>query len=200
LLVLLLIALPIANKNWLGSKINLKNDNPVENQESENSQKLEPKKNNLSGLPVMLKPNFFGNDDNGNPFNISANSGVSLSEDKIVLSDLNADMLLKDKSKIKISSYKGDYLNKQKRLVLNSGVIIVTDKDYQFKTNSAVIKLNDNTATGSEKVYIKGAIGDIEANGFIIRNTGDEIVLFGGINLSAKIDDEDFNKLQQIKK
>jgi len=186
LLVILLIVMPIANKNWIGSKISFKNDdaNIEKNQHTKNDEK-----NNLAGLPVMLKPNFFGNDDNGQPFNISADSGVSISEEKIVLTNLKANMALKDSSRFNVISSHGDYLNKEKRLVLNSGVVIVTENGYKFITNSAIVKMNENMATGSEKVRIKGDVGDIDAKGFIIRNSGEEIVLFGGINLRANIDE-----------
>lgn len=201
LLTILIIVWPLANKDWAGSKISFSNETSKNSQPSQEKSGLidkTPNKNEeLSKLPVMMKPNFFGNDDNGQPYNINAVSGVSVSEEKIVLQELKAEMHLKDNSKIKLSSETGDYKVKNKELALNGGVIIITDKGYEFKTNTAYIKLNENMATGTENVQISGPLGDITAAGFTIRNSGDEIVLFGNVELTADLDDKEikeFNK------
>jgi lipopolysaccharide export system protein LptC len=182
LLIILLIVWPMANRDWSGSKINFSNE--------EADQKNTEEKAKDQNLPVMLKPNFFGNDDNGQPFNITAVSGVNVSENKVVLTDIAAQMNLKDNSKIKLVSSRGDYASKQRRLILNGGVIITTDSGYEFKTSSAYVETKENMATGSELVNISGRLGEIDAQGFTIRNSGDEILLFGGVDLNADIDDK----------
>ncbi len=174
LLTLMIIVWPFVNKDWGGSKIEFQNEDAAKSAKAND---------NASNLPVMMRPNFYGNDNNNQPYNISADSGVSVSENKTVLSHIKADMALKDSSRINIESSRGDYANKDKQLILNDGVIINTESGYELKTNSAYIKLNENMATGSEKVYITGRLGDVEANGFTIRDSGDEILLFGGVHL-----------------
>lgn len=197
LLVILLIVWPFANKNWSDDKkLNFHNENFQQN----NSEEQSKNNNNQKNLPVMLQPKFFGNDDNGQPFNINAINGVSVNENKVVLNELDAEMYLHDKSKVNITSKSGDYNVKNKILVLNGGVVFKTENEYVFTTNSAYAKLNESIVSGSEKVNIKGRLGDIDANGFTIKNTGEEIVLFGGVDLKAKINDEDivnFNKTSQ---
>jgi hypothetical protein len=209
LLVILIIVWPLANKDWAGSKISFQNESQAENQTVKQENKngfldnSVDKKDELANMPVMMKPNFFGNDDNGQPYNINAISGVSVSEEKIILREINADMSLKDSSKIILKSENGDYSVKKKELALNGGVVIITDKGYEFKTNTAYIKLNENMATGSENVQIKGRLGDITASGFTIRNSGDEIALYGDVELIANLDDkeiEEFNKKQSEEK
>ncbi len=191
LLTLLLIVWPLANKNWAGSKISFQN----EEQQKDAGKNSDEKPDN--SLPVMLKPNFYGNDDHGQPFNISAVSGVSVNENKVILNDLVGEMYLQDNSKVNIQSPHGDYAANKKELLLNDGVVLITDNGYQFETNSAFVKMNENMATGSEKVKIKGRLGDIDANGFILRNSGEEIVLFGGVHLVASIDKKDIKSFNE---
>ncbi len=187
LLIILLIVWPLANRDFSGSKLNFSNDNE-KNKVEANGKKADAE------LPVMLKPNFFGNDDNGQPFNITAVSGVSVSEDKVVLTEIAANMFLKDNSKIALNSSHGVYTSKNKQLILNGGVVITTDKGYKFETSSAQVETKTNMATGSEEVNITGRLGYIDAKGFTITNSGDEIVLFGGVNLNTNASRKDLNK------
>lgn len=182
LLVILLIIWPLANRHW-GSNLSFTN------------QKESAQSKNAENRPVMLKPKFYGNDDNGKPYSLNAISGVSVNDDKIVLNELSGDMELKDNSKVKVASKHGNYSSKAKTLILNDGVIINMDNGYEFTTNSAYVKLDENTANGSEEVLIKGPLGDINAKGFVILNSGDEIVLSGGVDLKAAIPDEDIKKM-----
>lgn len=174
LLIILLLVWPMAKRDWSGSKLSFTNN------KTEQEKKAEAEK-----LPVMLKPNFYGNDDNGQPFNITAISGVSVSETKVVLTDITANMALKDNSRVTLISSHGDYTSKNKQLILNGGVIITTDNNYKFETDSAYVETRENMATGSEVVHITGRLGDITSKGFTIRNSGDEIFLFGGVDLNT---------------
>jgi hypothetical protein len=180
LLTLVIIIWPMINK-LLGSSSKIE----FQSETAEKSvEKPVEKKNNAS--PVMVRPEFFGNDDSGQPYSIKADSGVSKSENKTVLDNIIADMALKDGSRIKLSSVHGDYANKDKELVLNEGVVIITESGYELKTNSAFVTLKENMATGSEAVHITGKLGNIESKGFTIRNSGDEIELFGGVDLNTQ--------------
>ncbi len=183
LLVILLIVWPLANRHW-DSKISFGG--------------ATDKKTEDNNLPVMLKPKFFGNDNDGQPYHLNAVSGVSVNSNKVVLNDLNGDMISKQNSKVNIASHHGDYSVNEKILVLNDGVVLNTDNGYEFTTNSAAVKLNENMANGTEKVNIKGPLGDIEAKGFIIRDSGNEIVLFGGVDLNATIPQEDIDKANEV--
>src|SRR6185312_2945434 len=98
LLTLVIIIWPFVNRNFGASnKIDFQNGAQKQGLDKDNSQ------------PVMLKPNFFGNDDNGKPYNITADSGMSVSENKTILNNITADMALKDGSRIKLRSVRGDY-------------------------------------------------------------------------------------------
>jgi len=189
LLIILMIVWPVFHNGLMGnSKISLQKD-------GKQKQGDKPEQS----VPVMMKPRLYGYDDNNEPYNITADSSVSISETKMILSNLNGQMRLKDDSQVVMHSLKGDYAPKKKELILNGGVKIITDKNYEFNTNSALVKLNENTVTGNEKVHITGLMGDTDANGFIIRNSGDEIFLSGGVNLDAIVSDEQFDRMDEIK-
>ena len=173
---------PMITKNWRGYKINFQS----------NEKAVEQPKDNIASekeVPVMKKPRFFGYDDNGQPYNIKAINGISVDEKRIVLTEIDGSITLKDNSKISLRSDQGDYIIEKKEISLNGGVIIDIDKGYRFKTSSAYIKLKENMATGSEKVEISGIMGDITSdNGFTIRNSGEEILFYGGVELNGDIE------------
>lgn len=178
LLVILVVVWPLSVKNMQGYKLKFFSEEDVAKNKAETGKPSEE-------IPVMLNPRFFGNDDNGQPYNISADSGVSVSSEKVVLSNIKGEMALKDNSKLYISSEHGDYFLKNREVSLIGGVNIGIDKGYKFKTNTAYIMFKENMATGSEKVEIEGMIGDIISNGFTIKNSGEEIFFFGGVDLTS---------------
>lgn len=184
LMVVLIIVWPLTVRNLQGYKVNFLSEK--ENaEESTVSNGLEPKEKEVEDIPVMLKPRFYGSDDNGQPYSISADSGVSVSEKKVVLSNIEGNMNLKDNSRLEVSSAHGDYFLKEKEVSLIGDVRISIDRGYDFKTNTAYIMFKENMATGSEKVEITGIMGDIVSNGFTIKNSGDEIFFFGGVDLTS---------------
>jgi hypothetical protein len=188
--LLLVLFLPLINKNWGGFKLNLqKKESQEESAESntdlENYEDIKSGSNSSSDkdMPVMDNPQFYGNDDNTQPYNITADTGISVSERKIVLVNIGGKITLQNNSQIKVKADQGDYFVKDREVSLNGGVKINFNDEYLLSTDSAYIKLKENMATGSEKVTIDGSIGDIIANGFNIRNSGEEILFFGGVEM-----------------
>jgi|GEM_PF-3338199 len=176
LLIIAIVVWPLVLKNSEGYKLDFE-------PEEVKAKKEEVADNNVQDIPVMLKPKFFGTDENSQPYNISADSGVSVSSNKIVLTNIEGNLSLKDNSKLAISSKNGDYFIKKKEVRLSGEVSLGIDDDYEFNTNIAYIFFKENMATGVNEVTIKGSLGDIEAHGFTIRNSGEEIFFFGGVEL-----------------
>ena len=185
--MLFLVLWPIATKNWYGYKINFAVDKESDKKTEANSKKADTEL--VVNMPVMLDPEFYGHDENGQPFSLRAGNAVSVSKKNIVLSNISGEMKFEDGTNLTLSSDQGDYFIKNKEISLNGNVILEVDKGYTFKTNSSYIKIKENMATGSEPVEITGKIGDIEANGFNIRNSGDEILFFGGVKMVSHIDE-----------
>lgn len=185
LLLILFLLIPFFLKNFQGFKLNFEGT-PDDKEDTSNP---------TDTIPVMIAPKFFGEDNNNRPYNISAKSSVSVSSEKIVLIDIEAEIELQDKSKVKLASEQGDYFLTKKELTLSQGVKIVTGNGYTILTNSAYVNLEENLITGGERVTVSGAMGDITSNGFIITNSGDEIKFYGGVDLNAIMDKE--NKIEK---
>lgn len=178
--IVLVLVLPLFVKNLQGFKISF------DNSENKNSEEATP----TDLIPVMLSPNYFGKDSNDRPYNISAQSAVSVSKEKIVLLNITGKIELQDKSLVSIKSEQGDYFQEKKDLTLSQGVELELDKGYILNTNSAYIDLKENIITGGEKVNVKGVLGDITSNGFIIKNSGDEIQFYGDVDLNAMVNNK----------
>ncbi len=171
---------PLFLKNMQGAKINFE-----KNSENQGSEEVP-----TDIIPVMLSPDFYGQDKNNKPFNIKAKSAVNIDEDKIVLIDILGNLQLEDSSKVKLKSKKGNYFQKKQDLVLTEGVEVEIDKGYTLTTNSAYVDLKENIITGGDKVDVFGVMGKINSKGFIIKNSGNEIQFFGGVNLDAVLNNK----------
>jgi len=185
LLVKAIIIWPLLLKNSEKYKVNF--DSKKEDSQQQSQQNLddnkEKKRQVIQDIPVMIAPKFFGMDDNLQPYNISADSGVSVNSDKVVLDNIEGDLRLKNNSKLEIKSNDGDYFINKKEVRLAGDVNLKIDDDYNFSTRIAYIFFKENMATGVDEVKIKGSLGDINANGFTIKNSGDEVFLYGGVEL-----------------
>jgi hypothetical protein len=176
---LLVFCWPLFSGNWYGYQINVN---------SEDDKKTETPEQDTT--PVMLKPRFYGEDENKQLYYIEAISAVSVTDDKLILYKISGNMMLNDKSVIEVNSENGDYTMSKKSLNLTDGVKITSDKGYILNTNSANINVENKLVTGVEKVKIVSNLGDITANGFTIQNTGDVIEFFGNVELYAFLEPE----------
>ena len=170
---------PVFSGNWQGYKINMNSGNDNANNPEEEAKDT---------TPVMLKPRFFGEDENKQPYFLQAKSAVNLTEEKIVLFDINGNIKLQSDEVLQVISDTGDYFSDKKSLNLTGGVEIISDRGYILKTNSANLKVDKNMATGSEAVYIEGVVGDIKANGFTIQNSGEIVEFFNKVELNAYLE------------
>lgn len=133
----------------------------------------------------MINPRLHGLDNQNQPYNITADNAVKTDEFNLVLQSLNGDILLKDGGWVNILSDIGNYNIETKKLDLNGSVNLFTDSGYEAFTEIAHVNLNEGMAAGDEEVFIQGPLGTIKANGFVIRENGDNIFFYGGVHLIA---------------
>ncbi len=165
-LTVLLIALPLTNLGTRGFKLSFDN---MEVDSPEN--------------PKMTKPRFHGIDKNNQPFNITADEAVQKNTDIVILENINADVLLSDGQWMSLLSESGNYNIMRRELDLNGSVNLFMSNGYELLTESAHINMEENLATGNEEVVVKGPIGNMRANGFIIRNRGANIIFHGDVHM-----------------
>lgn len=187
LMVIGLMVWPSISNLVKQDKIDIHNNTAVEQKADNQANSSDDKLQSASDTPEIIKPRFYGHDKNGQPYNLSADDGFTNKNNDITLSNPEGHIALRNGSKLSLSSTQGDYMVKKKEVSLSGGVELIANEDYRFKTGSSYIKMDDQLATGSELVRIDGKLGQIIANGFTIRNSGEEIVLFGGVKLRAYI-------------
>jgi len=133
--------------------------------------------------PSMLKPRFHGTGKSGNPYNITSDEAVQTNQNKMALQKVNGDMVLKDGSWMTILSETGDYNIGKKEVDLNGSVNLIIDTGYEMNTESAHINLSENMAAGEEAVTVHGPMGVLTADGFIIREGGNEMIFHGNVHM-----------------
>jgi hypothetical protein len=176
LLVVILSILPFINVSG-NAKFNFQTDD---------------KKGQISGelaydKPVVINPRYNGVDNNNRPFKLSAESGFSEDKINVFLEKVVGELTMKDNTIINLKGEKAAYNINQKQLNLSDGVVITLSNGYVVETKSATVKTDENMATGSDPVTIKGEMGDLFAKGgFIINNSGDQVQFVGGVKMLIK--------------
>ncbi len=133
----------------------------------------------------MVKPRFYGLDKNKQPYSITADDAVQLTEHHFRLTQIAADILLSDDGWITLLSNSGLYDAEKKTLSLQGDVNMFTDQGYEFFTDSAHILHAEGRAEGNEQVIIQGPLGTLVAGGFTLEEQGSELFFDGGVQLSS---------------
>ncbi len=127
--------------------------------------------NNLS----MTNARYFGTDDEGQPYSVLANGVRQRPENQetIELNGPSAEISLKDGKFLSAKANAGLYNREDKKLDLSGNVDVGEENGYRFKTSSALVNLDEGTATGKEPVTGEGPLGTMEAQeGFNLLDRG----------------------------
>lgn len=170
LIILAVIVWPLTNMGQNSFKLGLENNNQVSSTDATN----------------MIKPRFHGLDKNKQPFNVTADSATQKDTENVLLDNINADILLKDGDWMSLLSKTGTYNIKRKHIDLKGKVNLLINNGYEINTESAYIDLNENIASGNETVTVHGPLGNMTAQGFIVRDNGRSIMFHGGVKLITK--------------
>jgi LPS export ABC transporter protein LptC len=132
----------------------------------------------------MVNARYFGTDDNGEPFVVTAQKVHERSEpdangSKLIdLTAPRAELNTNDGKHAVLTATSGIYDRKDEVLDL-AGQVDLTQGDYEMHTTAARIRLKDSTASGDAPVTAKGSFGDIQSKGFIARQN-DRVLIFTG--------------------
>lgn len=134
----------------------------------------------------VVNGRFIGTDDNGEPFQVTAQSAHERpqpDENGVKLFDLNtlrADIDTTDGKHITLTATAGVYDRKNEVLDLSGQVDLIQGTDYEMHTTAARIRLKERIVTSDAPVSAKGPFGEItRANGFIARQN-DHVLIFKG--------------------
>jgi lipopolysaccharide export system protein LptC len=128
---------------------------------------------------------FSGVDEHERPYSITAESARVVGENGSVLelTQPKADILLSDGSWVALTAQQGQYDREEKQLRLRGAVNLFHDAGYEFRSESATIDLLAGDARGTDPVQGQGPFGNIEAEGFIVRNRGADVEFTGSSKL-----------------
>ncbi|NIA67951.1 LPS export ABC transporter periplasmic protein LptC [Pelagibius litoralis] len=129
----------------------------------------------------MLNAHFSGVDENNQPFNITADmaSQTPDNEDVVELQHPKAKMQTTEGARIGISARLGHFDQEVEILNLTGTVHLTHDKGFEMTTDAATVDLKEGTAAGDSAVSGQGPAGELQAEGFRMREKG-QIIVFTG--------------------
>ena len=131
--------------------------------------------------PAMLNPRYVGSDKDDQPYSVTADIARRLSETagNIELDAPKADILLKDNTWLVLSANRGLYERNNESLDLLGSVILYHDSGYEFLTEKAKIDLDKSVAEGDHPIKGQGSFGNLQAEGFRLKDKGKTIYFTG---------------------
>lgn len=146
-----------------------------------------PSISDQNAKPQVLNPRLTGVDENGQPFEITADIGTTTvsaeGTEVYFLTRPKADVVLNDGGWVALTAADGTFDANAEVLKLRDGVHLFHDSGIEFQTEEAVIMMADRSAEGTHRIFGFGDFGEIEADGFKILDRGDRIVFNGNARL-----------------
>lgn len=129
----------------------------------------------------MLNARYSGVDENNQPFTIAADLATQSpdNEDMVELQHPKADIKTNEGDQVGLSARVGHYDRKAETLDLTGKVHLVHDDGFDIVTEQATISLKDGSAAGDMAVTGQGPSGELESEGFRLRERGQVIVFTG---------------------
>lgn len=154
--------------------------NPVHERFSLNFSSIEKTANDK---PKMLNPRFQGLDSSNQPFYVTADSATQESDSKVILDKVNGETTTKDGGWVSVLANDGIVYTEKDELHLFHDVQLYTGDGYEFRTEKAIVYMNENVIEGDEPVVGQGATGTIHAKSFRVEDGGKRIVFKRDVKL-----------------
>ncbi len=140
--------------------------------------------NNLDTLS-MSNAHFEGLDDKKRPFSISAEKATQITQDAdtIDLTQLQADMTMKDGAWLSLTADSGRLQRTKQLLDLMGQVNLFHDQGYELHTRNVHCDLAKNSAEGHDAVQGQGPSGELTAEGVQVFDSGQRVVFLGHTRL-----------------
>jgi len=130
----------------------------------------------------MTNARYFGTDDKGQPYSVTA-EGVrqrSDNEKSIDLVTPKAEISLENGNKLSAGAQAGLYDRDNQKLDLSGEVTVQQQEGNRLRTSAAVIQLKDGTASGRAPVDAEGSFGTMHSTGGFDLSERDRTVFFHG--------------------
>ena len=129
----------------------------------------------------LIKPKFQSEDENGQPYSITADKATQNAEDMntLFLQKPVADITLKSGGVVSLTAANGEYKQEQKGLALDGQVEVQNDAGYKIQTEKMNIDVTGQIITSDSPVTGHGPDADISASGLNV-NGNSKTVIFNG--------------------
>lgn len=132
----------------------------------------------------MVNARYFGVDERNRPFTVTADVATEESPSGIILLEApKADFTTKEGANIYVEARQGFYHQKEQLLDLVGEVNLYHDNGYELHTEEAQIDLAHSTARGEAPVTGQGPQGDLNGEGFEIKEGGKQVIVTGRSSL-----------------
>ena len=154
---------------------------------------LASKKSQARETPVairMLNPRFFGRDEQGRSFMISAREATRDDRDlkRVTLDQPMVSLGLDTPAPSRVSAMNGLYTEDDRILRLDGQVRIEDGAGYRFATEKAVVDTRAGVVTGDTPMVGDGPVGQVTSRSYAVYDKGDRIVFKGGVHARIKRD------------
>jgi lipopolysaccharide export system protein LptC len=135
---------------------------------------------------AMVKPRLSGQDNDGNPFVITADAAVQDAKNpkRARLTRVEADLSLDHNGWINANAARGLVDMKAGALQLDGGIHVFSDQGYELHTASAFVDLNQGVVHGREEVTGQGPSGALRADQFQIDRGSKLLTLTGHVRMT----------------
>lgn len=141
----------------------------------------------------MLNARYSGVDENDQPFNIAADLATQApgNENLVELQHPKADILTTEGDNVALSARLGHYYREEEKLDLSGKVHLTHADGFDIVTDTASIDLKQGSAEGDSAVSGQGPSGELQSEGFRLRERGQVIVFTGKSRLLIYPDAEE---------
>ena len=134
---------------------------------------------------AMMKPKLTGEDDEGDPYVITADEAIQSRQDAklAALRNIEGDVTLKDGSWIGTFAPDGQLDARNHRLGLKGAIAVYSGSGYEIHTTAADVDMQAAMVTGKRTVTGQGPFGNFRADRFRIERRTRQVFLYGHVQM-----------------
>jgi lipopolysaccharide export system protein LptC len=121
---------------------------------------------------MLTSPRYRGEDDNSQPYTLTATSARQIGEERIDLVQPVGDIQLSGGAWLQVQSVNGIYMQKAGQLDLAGDVILYRDDGTTLTTDAATLDLHGGALAAAGQVHVEGPFGTLDAQGMTITERG----------------------------
>lgn len=116
--------------------------------------------------PVMIKPRLEGQDKQGQPYVVTADSAMQQGPNLVDLQKIRAELTTKQGNWLTMMARTGQYDVRDETLLIRGDIALYMDNGLEFATESALVDLKGATIRGEDPVSGQAMAGTLDAGGF----------------------------------